>query len=140
MDFPRTLLLCGLELFLLVYSNKAAYIFFIHFYIAFRLLLLHLGQMSGFLDLTAVLDALHSRVVSDWHGADVGKDMVPSFQECFGDTHTRCFESHWCTGSKAWSPQAKAEARERDRCSGNGQRHSWKWEMRGHGRRLPEPS
>ena len=79
MDFPRTPLLCGLELFLFVWNNKAACVSFTDFYIAFHLLLLHLGQMSGFLSLTAVLSALQRRAQTGI-GADVRKDMAMPFK------------------------------------------------------------
>lgn len=32
--------------------------------------------MFGFFDFIVVFDVFYSRVVSDWYGVDVGKDMV----------------------------------------------------------------
>ena len=85
-DLPRTPFLCGIQLFLLVWNNKAAYASFIHLFIAFYLHLLCLGQTSGSVALTAVFGALRGRAETSI-GADAGKHLAPAFQECFGDIH-----------------------------------------------------
>ena len=82
----RAPLLCGLVLFLLVGDNKAAYISFIHFHMAFYLFLLHLGQMPGFLGRTAGVRHLHRKALTGTR-AEVGEVTAPPFMNLL-DTYT----------------------------------------------------
>lgn len=59
---------------------------FIPYYPAFQLLLLHLGQMSGFPGLTAVLCPPQKSTGCHWGRCRKGHG--PTFQECFGHART----------------------------------------------------
>lgn len=84
MDFPRTPLLCGLELFLLVWNNKAA---------CFLYSFLHCLSFTSALGADVWLPwpdccaQCPPQKSTGWHRADVGKDAAPPFRNVL-DTHT----------------------------------------------------